>query len=69
MDLLRRRVGNMPDKNILGDLIECPHCRKNMKLKKNSFRGDGCIVICDDCAFEREVRFPPNTGGYIGELE
>ena len=56
-------------KNILGDLVICPHCRKPMKLKKDTFHSRGCIVICDDCNYERKVPFPENVGGFIGELE
>jgi len=54
--------------NILGDMIICPHCKKPMKLKKDTFYNRGCTVICEDCNFKREVIFPENVGGFVGEL-
>lgn len=56
-------------KSILGDLIFCPICKKEMKIKNQSLAHKGCLLICHPCNFEKEVIFPSNVGGFIGNLD
>lgn len=59
----------MEHKSILGNLIICPECQKKMVCKKDTFTPRSCTLVCKDCKFEREVNFPENAGGYIGDLK
>jgi len=58
-------------KSILGDKLDCPNCRTEMRYVKGTLTVNESMAVCDICGLKRKIVFPKayNLAGCIGSLK